>query len=89
MNIDIPDPRLARIFTTAACPELPLPVVRNAHRLMRLLTAAASWSDIGVFTKVALLKDGRFAAPVHGRWAISFEWDDELDRIVNPSLERF
>ncbi|MBE1528956.1 hypothetical protein GGC65_003412 [Sphingopyxis sp. OAS728] len=35
------------------------------------------------------MKDGRFAAPVHGRWAISFEWDDELDRIADPRLERF
>jgi len=86
--MDIPDPRLARIYTTAACPELPASVVRAAHRLMRLLSAAASWSDIGVFTKVAPWKDGRFVAPVQGRWAISFNWDDELERVANPRLER-
>lgn len=86
--MDIPDPRLARIFHTAACVDLPLPVVRAAHRLLHRLNAAASWSDIGVFTKVAQLKDGRYAAPAYGRWAISFEWDDACDHIVNPRLER-
>lgn len=86
--MDIPDPRLARIFTTAACAGLPIPVVRRANRLLHLLNAAACWSDIGVVTKVARLKDGRFAAPVHGRWAISFDWDDEREQIANPRLER-
>lgn len=84
----IDDLRLAQIYATNACPDLPAPVVKQAHRLIRLLLAAASWSDIGVFTKVAQLPNERYAAPVYGRWAISFAWDDARSGIAFPKLER-
>jgi hypothetical protein len=82
------DQRLARICNTNSCPELPLALVKAANKMARLLLAARSWSDVGVFTKIAVLPDGRFAAPVLGRWAILFSWDELHSHVVLSELKR-
>lgn len=52
-----------------------------------MLLAARSWSTIGGFTQVARLRDGRFAAPVDGLWAITFAWDWDINRASRLRLE--
>jgi hypothetical protein len=70
----IDDPRLVEILTTRACSGLPADLCSSAYRVLRLLLAARAWSDVEVFTQIAALPDGRFAAPAHGKWVIVFEW---------------
>lgn len=72
------DPRVYDIHMTRACPDLPSVLAEPAYRLIRLLLASRTWGDVSVFTKVALLPDGRFIAPVHGKWGLAFEWMDGL-----------
>jgi len=68
------DTRLAEILATRTCPALPTDVIQPAYRLARLLLASRAWSDVAVFTRVSLLEDGRYVAPVHGKWGITFTW---------------
>lgn len=68
------DSRLAQIAQTRFCPDRPAAVVAKAHRIARLLEAAETWRDVDVFTDYAALPFGRYAAPVHGKWFITFNW---------------
>lgn len=72
------DPRLEQIRSTRTCASLPQAVWYPAYRTTRLLIASRTWGDVRAFTRVARLEDGRYAAPVHGRWGLTFEWTDGL-----------
>ena len=83
----IDDPRLGRILATGGCPGVPPHIAADTYWLGCLLLAARGWSTIGGFTEVARLAGGRFAAPVDGRWAITFEWDWDVNRVFHARLE--
>jgi hypothetical protein len=84
----IDDPNLGRILATGGCPGVPPDVAAGAYWLGWLLLSARSWSTIGGFTEVAKLPGGRFAAPVDGRWVITFEWDWDVNRAFHARLEQ-
>lgn len=70
----ISDPRVQDILDTNACAALPKAVVGPAYRLIRLLLNCRCWADVATFTAVAPWADGRYIAPVCGKWGLSFEW---------------
>jgi hypothetical protein len=84
MNSDDP---LTNILATGGCAGIPRKIASAAHWLAHLLLAARGWDTIDGFTEVAKLPDGRFAAPLGGRWAITFEWDWDTNRAHHLRLE--
>ena len=70
----IQDPRLLEILETRQCQGLTAETAHADYRLARLLLACRAWEDIDVFTPVAALPDGRYVAPVGGKWGIVFSW---------------
>ena len=72
------DPRVELLSSTRTCPDLPPAIRGPAYRLTRLLLASRTWGDVRAFTQVAQLPDGRFIAPVQGKWGLSFDWTNGL-----------
>lgn len=72
----ISDPRVQDILDAHASDALPKAVAGPAYRLIRLLLNARCWEDVATFTAVAPWGDGRYIAPIHGKWGLSFDWTD-------------
>lgn len=83
------DPILSQILACGGHPDIPAKLASAAYWQASLLLAARSWSTIGGFTRVLRLPDGRFAAPIDPRWAISFEWDYDVNRAFALCLQQF
>lgn len=87
--ISTDDPILSLILACGGHPDTPATLATAAHWKASLLLAARSWSTIGGFTSMLRLPDGRFAAPIDARWAISFAWDYDVNRAFALRLLRF
>ena len=86
--ISTDDPILSLILACGGHPDTLAKLASAAHWKASLLLAARSWSTIGGFTSVLRLPDGRFAAPIDARWAISFAWDYDVNRALALRLQR-
>lgn len=87
--ISTDDPILSLILACGGHPAIPATLASAAHWKASLLLAARGWSTIGGFTSVRRLPDGRFAAPIDALWAISFDWDYDVNRAFALRLQQF
>jgi hypothetical protein len=84
----IDDPVLAQIMLHGSHPGVPKSVCAGAYWKASLLLASRGWSTTGKFTAVAKLRNGRFAAPIDRRWAVTFAWDYDINRAFHLRLKR-
>ncbi len=68
----ISDPVLAAIAGGYSTEGLPMTTARAIYRTTRLLLAACSLADVGVFAQPNPVSDGRYQVTVIGKFAISF-----------------
>jgi plasmid maintenance system killer protein len=72
----IADQRLVEIHAARTIPDLPADLCQQAYRILRLVLAARTRSDLDIFTRFAELADGHLAIHVQGKWIMTFTWSE-------------